>query len=207
MEKWAKMVAYWFQTNLELDQDRTEVIEYSIISILLLFFNFLFILIFGFMLGALYEGLIVAFTIMLLRAFTGGAHLASPWRCVIITAAITAGLGFISRNYANRFSAWLLICILIIILIWGLYYILRYAPVESEEKPIRPERRICYRNFGIAFVMIWTGLVTLCLFFSMKKVFLASLCGFAWQILTLTPVGFKIYKIFSRVSLKRRIRI
>jgi accessory gene regulator B len=198
MEQWAKSIAGWFQMNMELDEDKTEVIEYSLISLFLLVFTLFFIIVFCWILGVLWEGLTAALTIAILRSVTGGAHLDSPWRCVFLSAILPAGFGYLSHHFASFIPEWAILCFLIVLLIWGLYYIIRFAPVESEAKPIRPERRSIYRNLGIGFAIIWAVLVFVLLQFKANELFLASALGFAWQILTLTPFGFQICNQLSR---------
>ena len=51
MEKLAKKITLWFKDNLILNEEQAEVIEYSIISLLLLLFNFFFLSFFAGFLG------------------------------------------------------------------------------------------------------------------------------------------------------------
>ena len=198
MEQWAKSIAGWFQANMELDEDKTEVIEYSLISLFLLLFTLLLIIAICWILGVLREGLTAALTMAILRSVTGGAHLGSPWRCVIVSTILPAGFGYLSRHFASFIPERAMLCFLIILLIWGLYYIIRYAPVESEAKPIRPERRFIYRRLGIGIAIVWAVLAFVLLYFKANGILLASICAFAWQILTLTPCGFQIYNQLSQ---------
>ena len=99
MQRWIQSVALWFKGQLDLDEEKTEVVAYALTSLFLIFVDLTLLVLVCWFLGVLKEGLIAAFTGALLRSATG-AHLSSPWRCAVLTALLPAFFGYLGSTRA-----------------------------------------------------------------------------------------------------------
>lgn len=197
MEALAEKIARWFGTNLGLDEDQREVIAYAVITLFLLIIPLFFLLILCWFFGVLYEGLTVALTAAILRSVTGGAHLSSPWRCILISTAVPVLFALGAKAAGPYISAGTMTGILILALSWGLYTIHLYAPAEVKEKPVKPEKRGVYRRMSFLYTVIWAVFAGYLIYKDAGNLFLATTLGFIWQMITLTPIGFYIYRRLS----------
>ncbi len=200
MEKWAQKIAFWFKDQLQLDEDQTEVVAYSVTSFFLLCANLCFLFFVCRLLGVVGEGFTAALTAAALRSVTGGAHLSSPWRCLIFSSLLPASFGYLGKQAGTLLSPGIMAAILFSTLVWALLIVAKYAPAEVKERPIKPEKRGFYRKAGIIVTFAWAVLAGYFLFAGYPAHFLAGSCGFVWQTITLTPLGFTIY---SRLSGKK----
>lgn len=204
MERLAGKVAMWLKDKAHLDEERTEIVEYGIISLLLFVFPLFFILLFCWMLRILSEGLSVALTAAFLRSVTGGAHLSSPYRCIILSTLVPILLGLLGRFLAPFTPQGMMVGILIAAVIWGFYIIHNYAPAEVEEKPLRPERRGVYLRLSFVFAALWALFSAYLIWIKAGSIFLAVVFGYLWQLTTLTPFGFSIYQALSRLGVSKK---
>ncbi|OIQ60253.1 accessory gene regulator ArgB-like protein [Neomoorella thermoacetica] len=146
------------------------------------------------LLGILPHALAAAITASVFRIFSGGAHASSPLRCNLIGVGVFLTLGFISNLFRYVQS---LIYLPVIIAIIGIYVIYRYVPAETPGKPVSSQvQRKYLRAISFSLLSLWSGISFWGLsspgeFFETKTV-LASCFGMAWQLFTLTPIGFKV---------------
>ncbi|NLZ44991.1 MAG: accessory gene regulator B family protein [Clostridia bacterium] len=204
MQRWIQSIALWFKEQLDLDEEKTEVVAYALTSLFLILVDLALLVLVCWFLGVLKEGLIAAFTGALLRLATGGAHLSSPWRCAVLTALLPAFFGYLGKYAGPLLAPEVLLILLISLLVWGIVIVNKYAPAEVKERPIRPEKRGFYRKAGIMLVIFWAIPALFFLSTNRPGFFLAGSCGLWWQTVTLTPPGFAIYRYLSDLGLKRK---
>jgi accessory gene regulator B len=204
MQRWIQSVALWFKGQLDLDEEKTEVVAYALTSLFLIFVDLTLLVLVCWFLGVLKEGLIAAFTGALLRSATGGAHLSSPWRCAVLTALLPAFFGYFGKYAGPLLAPEVLLILLLFLLAWGVVIVNKYAPAEVQERPIKPEKRGFYRKAGILLVIFWVIPALFFLSTNRPGFFLAGSCGLWWQTVTLTPPGFAIYRYLSDLGLKRK---
>lgn len=146
------------------------------------------------LLGILPYALAAAITASVFRIFSGGAHASSPLRCNLIGVGVFLTLGFISDLFSYTH---LLVYVPVFIAIIGIYIIYQYVPAETPGKPVSSQvQRKYLRAISFALLSLWSIICFLRLsepgeFFKTKMV-LASCFGMAWQLFTLTPLGFKV---------------
>lgn len=200
MERLAGRIAEWFKINLNLNQDDTEVAAYALTTIFVTTATFCLLIVLTFLAGVIPEGLVVIGTIAWLRTVSGGAHLTSPWRCVFISALIPTIFGFIAKIGGPLLVENVAYLGLFFLFSTGIFIIYRYAPADVPEKPIRPERRGIYRRLSFLMVGIWLGITAGFLYFKINSLFIASLAGFSWQVLSITPAGFGLCRFLSNIK-------
>lgn len=90
-----------------------------------------------------------------LRIFTGGYHCSSPMVCLIISVGLMNFYGQAAVHLANRISLSDILVFLFITMTFSLCFILKNAPVETPNKPIKVERRKELKNKGFRIWLFW----------------------------------------------------
>ena len=152
-------------------------------------------LLFGLLVGAPVEALIVCFSVSILRKYSGGAHASDADFCTVIsivycTLAAVASRFLLAVYHPVAMLAAILVAYLVT---WWIAY--RYVPVDSPNKPITSEKKIRRMRKG-SFIIIVSYLAFQLVFFfagNQRQVFrsygISLLLGLCWQAFTLTPMG------------------
>lgn len=198
MEKITNTIAEKISSELGFDNDRTEIIAYGIFAVLQTLFSIGVTVIFGIICGVFAETLIVAFTISILRKYSGGVHASSPGICAVIGAIVAAGLALlacvITVPLINlKFS----IILGFPVFIWSYYIIYKLSPVDSSAKPIKSQEKKKKMKKASMLILCAYALIVILINImylnTYKKIFLTySLCiygGIMWQSFTLTHEG------------------
>jgi len=198
-------IALKIASELNLDQEKSDVIAYGAFAFIQIVLSLLFVIIFGFIFEILFEAITISFVSSILRKYSGGVHASKPSICIIVGTVMTIGIAllmcFIS-SYSNELAN---IIIGFVSFIWSYYIILKYAPVDSKAKPINTilkRKRLKKKSlivllvyFIIAILLIYTFYLT------NNRVFLTySMCiygGLVWQVFNLTIIGHKVLNKFD----------
>lgn len=198
MEKITNTIAEKISSELDFDNDHKEIIAYGIFAVLQTLFSIGVTVIFGIIWGVLAETLIVAFTISILRKYSGGVHASSPEVCAVIGGIVAAGLALlaciITVSLINlKFS----IILGFPVFTWAVYIMYKLSPVDSAAKPIKSEKKKKkMKKASILILCAYALIVILNIIIYLnthERRFLAySLCiygGIMWQSFTLTYGG------------------
>lgn len=218
MEKLTNTIAEKIGSELNFDNDHKEIIAYGIFAVLQTLFSIGITVIFGIMFGVLAEALIVAFTISILRKYSGGVHASSPGICAVMGAAIAVGLALLACIIITPLTNFKLsITLGCLAFIWSYYIMYKLSPVDSTAKPIKSQGK--KEQMKKASILILCAYVLIVIFNSIlylnsheKRFLIYSLCiylGIIWQSFTLTYGGHiiihKIDTFFHKIlHLKRR---
>lgn len=201
MERVIKQIIAGIDRNLALTQDQREVAEYALYSILMTAGTLLGALGIGGAAGVFPESAAALFTGAVFRWSAGGAHFSSPGRCMVVSiafpvfAALASGaLGRLSHA-ASLGRAVLALAAALFTL--SVVIIGAYAPAETENKPIPPCQRPRLRALAYATLAGWAAIVYLLYRKETLSLIIASCLGLAWQMMSVTPVG---YKVFRRID-------
>src|SRR3712207_1558485 len=91
MERFTNNIADKIGLELGLDDEHKEVIAYGTFALVHTLISIICVIIFGIIFNVLMEALIVAFSISILRKYSGGAHANSPEVCAVIGTIIAIG--------------------------------------------------------------------------------------------------------------------
>lgn len=170
--------------DLGYDEDKKEIITYSIETSLLAIVGTLLLIIFAMIANVLKPALIAATFGVLLRKVSGGAHFNTPSKCLIFGAALYTLLGFLAQTLVEHqliysYMIWLSLMVSLLLVTF-------LAPVDSENKPIHSKSlKKKLKGLSIAFVII---VFIVCLI-SPDEMLKTSLClGGLYQSLTLLPL-------------------
>ncbi|WP_028308023.1 accessory gene regulator ArgB-like protein [Desulfitibacter alkalitolerans] len=192
MSGYIKKVSCFIQNELNLSDERREVIAYGMETLVSTLLGLFGIVLFGYLFDLLVPALIISLTALATRVYTGGAHCSSMGRCTIATIIIFMVLAYISTSLLKPS----------LILIAGGYitsiiFIVRYAPAEVKEKPLSETHKKELKK-GAHRLGIIIGLLTILIYFLVKEeIVLHIIGGFLWQTFTITPLGFTIIRYFD----------
>ena len=153
--------------------------------------------IFGIIFDTLLSILIIAFTVALLRKFSGGAHATSPNRCTLISVIVLGAFSLLLKYFIPYASITLVILYNVISFIFTFTVLIKLCPVDSPNKPIRKqETRLKFRkvSFRILFFLFFLSVILWVLYLKIHSVLLLTaiasiFTGMLWQSLTMTYAG------------------
>ncbi|MEW6065376.1 accessory gene regulator B [Desulforamulus profundi] len=155
---WAETIARSRQGNLE---ENKAVMAYALH---LLLFNLLVViatLLTSFILGTFPTVAVTLIASGSLRIFTGGYHCSSPIVCLILSVGLMNFYGQAAVKLAGIMGLYHVLIFLIITMALSLYFILKNAPVETTNKPIKVERRNVLKKKGLRVWFFWVVALTL----------------------------------------------
>lgn len=207
----AHKLADYISKELELDDNRKQVIAYGIFSILQPLAGSLIIILIGTIFNLALEALIVSIAISILRKYSGGAHMGSPERCLAVGSIVCLIFAWIIKNYLIQLNKNIYFLICSIIIIWGYYIIKKLAPVASPNKPISEKSKIRLKKQSILLLYSYFIITLLGFLLTQNKWHIYIMClsaGVLWQCFTMTKIGSKIlYKVdcfFNNISKMKR---
>lgn len=191
MIKLEKTLAQKLGSTQGMDEDDISVLEFGIATVKSTIISFSGVLLAGVLVGQLLGTLVISFTVALMRAFTGGPHCSTEYRC-----AITSGLVFGILGYLSPFIWPSLTLGLILLASLPLFLsILAWAPQDCPEKPIiSPSYRRKLKGLGLTAT---AGILILQCFliYYQNPAFAAWIAeGMVWQAVLLSPLGVWIIK-------------
>jgi accessory gene regulator B len=198
MEKLSNTIAEKVSFELGFDTDRKEVVAYGTFALLQTTLSIVLVIIFALPFGILAEALIVSFTVSILRKYSGGIHASSPGICAVIGTFLAVGqpllISFVIIPFINLKLS---ILLGLLTFAWSYYVIFKLAPVDSDAKPIKTQKKRKRMKKGSilvlrAYMVIVIINVTIYLLTYEKRFLIFSLCicgGTVWQAFTLTHAG------------------
>lgn len=208
IENISKNISENLKIQLDLNDERSSVIQYGLYAFFHMGISILIVAIIGAIFNVMIEALIISFVIAIFRKSSGGVHASTAINCTIIGVIISVLPAFI----VTRFKFNLNYVIAIGVIVFTIATILTYelAPVDSINKPIRKKEKIKrLKKSSIIILTIYMSLVTInILFYSLNKteIFLVySICiyiGVIWQVFTLTKSGHIIVNIIDSLLIK-----
>ena len=211
MERLARKLASNISRSLDYDDEKERVIAYGLIAMIQVAVTVILVFAIGLIVGAPVEALIICFSVSILRKYSGGAHAGTIEECTSISVIYCVAFALMSRRLLlpvlNTYS---MLTIVIIVYLLSYTAIFKLAPVDSPNKPIKTDKKKRRMRKG--------SLITLSVYFVLSILFLllsfkynitnsfgiSLIFGIAWQIFTLTKLGFlflnrvdfAVYKIF-----------
>lgn len=198
MEKIANDIADKVALELNLDNDRKEVIAYGTFALLQIIISIFLVSVLGWIFHVAFEALIVSFTVAILRKYSGGVHASSPNVCTFLGVVVCIGQAILFKLLVSLYRNLNLILILgVIIFTLSYYLIYKLAPVDSDKKPIRKkEKRQRMKKGSILVLNMYVIIVVFLIIIYLETSWIAllnySLClygGLIWQVFTLTNLG------------------
>lgn len=140
----------------EVDDEKAEIIFYGLQNILGEIPKTILLFLMANVLGILKETVITFILIMPYRSASGGFHLKSHMGCILGTSLYYFGIVLLSKYVV--FSQMIKYVAILLIWIFGMIMIKKYAPADTENVPIL-SKRIRRKNQILAYVFFTIGLM------------------------------------------------
>lgn len=182
--KISQVISNVIAKELNYDEEKKEIIAYSIEYLILQILGFVPIIFLGYIFNVLAAALTAAIFGGVLRKFSGGAHFNSPNICLLFGAIVYTAIGKIAVEI-NKMPGFNFNFILIL-LIFSLLIVYRLAPVDSPAKPIHSKdfkRRLKLLSVVVVFISF-----ILILIIDNQIFKISSALGIIYQTTTLLPL-------------------
>jgi accessory gene regulator B len=200
MERVAELIGRFLAAQLNMDDDRREIVSYGALTFLQNGASLVLMLLLSSLGGVLPYTLAAMITAGLMRHASGGAHLRTPLRCVMATSLAFVACGFGGKALAVLLAIQPVGVRLAVVLAFagaGLVPVFRYAPVEAETRPLGTVHRVQLRRLSLRLGgLMATGLALGALLGVRWTA--PVLIGFLVQSFTLTPAGHKAAYLLDR---------
>lgn len=185
---------------LELPQEAADRAAYALEILFLYILTLAAIAIPAYLLGLFWPAMAATLTAGAMRSVSGGAHLNSPWRCIVLSSLIAITLGMTSQildtNVSPFFSAFIAWGTLVL----GSIVLFKYSPVDTQAKPIPSNKLIIFKYLSLSVLFLWViALLFLPLRMNLRW---ASMLGMIWQITSLTPIGHHVFYSIDKFGQK-----
>lgn len=196
----AKTAAYIAQ-EIHTDKRSESRMAFGLELLLGAVIKLLCIMILAYYLGIFRQTLTIAITAGILRLASGGEHCQEYYRCLIGGTVWFLLLGWVTKSldqlilYPNNVISLLLIFLIVMTAIW------RYAPGDTENKPITEEAdKAKFKRWSLLIVAIFFGAA---LSFSLLGILpnysLPIAAGMIEQTFTITPVGYRFIRYIDYI--------
>ncbi len=209
MEKLAKKIADRLSAELNLDDEKKEVVAYGMAALFQTFSTLLFVFLLGLIAGIPVEALIICLCVSLLRKYSGGAHLSSMGLCTFCGVLYSVTAAAVGRYLLSPLlTVRSMSVILAVTFAVSFFIIYKFAPVANPKKPIKTERKIRRMRRG-SFTVLFSYLAVSLLFLFFGQAYppflgygISLVFGTIWQIMTLTTFGAQLFHILDQVGNK-----
>lgn len=138
IEKCASVVSSWLLNKEVIREEERELYEYAVYSVLITIAPMLMAILFGIIMGGLYQSIILMIPFMTIRKYSGGYHAKNPIVC-FLTSCLLLFLCISTSIYAEyniqMFFLMLLSTLILIIC----------SPIDSENRRLDQEEKQRYK--------------------------------------------------------------
>lgn len=194
----SRKAAYYLGKNLCSSPDKIEIYAYGLEILLGAAIKLLVIVVGALCWGTFNTTMVLLVTYAALRWFGGGAHMSSYFKCFLSGTIIIVGLGKVSQFNLRSPT---LTELTIFTIVFAVYVCLRWAPGDSEKKPIRDKQiRLRQKRKMIVIIVIY-GLVIL---YSRQcgqlTYVLAMILGCISSVFLITPWGYRLFAVVDKLT-------
>lgn len=195
MEKWVRRRVRRMAETMKFDPEKEAVVAYGLIAIVQIAVTLLLVLALGFLVGAPVEALIICLSVSLLRRYSGGAHAHDADFCTLLTTVYCTLTAALSKALGQAYDPWAMAAATAAVYVAAFLIVIRYAPVDSPNKPIHTEQKRQRMRRGSLITLALYGAASVLFFlFGFRLAWVHSygislLLGVGWQAFTLTPLG------------------
>ena len=209
MQKLSDAIAARLAGDLGYDEERQAVLAYGAYAVIQMATSILLTAIGGILAGCAFEALLISFSASILRKYSGGVHSSSQWVCTSIGLIVCIGVGSIIRYSTISIEALTLFLLTAVAAFgWSFFWIVRLAPVDTPNKPIRSAQKrkrmkrgsLVVLSVYAAIVLVLSGAAWITADSMYIRFFLSILFGVLWQTATLTRSGHWIIHQIDRLQ-------
>lgn len=126
-----------------------------------------------------------------LRIFTGGYHCVNPLTCLVVTAGLFTLYGKVAVQASATLGFSQIVIFLLVTMFLALWFIVKNAPVDTPNKPIKAERRPRLKKMGIRVWILWVIILSTLVTFGFspyKDIIVAIGLGLASQTFSISGI-------------------
>ncbi|MEF9950991.1 MAG: accessory gene regulator B family protein [Clostridium sp.] len=202
-ETLSNKIGNYLQRELNIDDIKKSIIIYGSFAILQIGISIIFTVIIGYLTNTLVESLIITFSIVLLRKYSGGHHASTPNKCLVFGLIITIIPAILIKNYIYNIDVNFLLLVSSIIMFCSFLIIIKKAPVDNPNKRIKKEeKRFKLRRSSIfilsIYLLIILVLIGIYYKYSVDTAIIYMACiiyAAGWQSFTLTKLAARVINI------------
>jgi len=199
-----KQFVNYLTRELQLSEEKSEIIEYGLFSLLYSWLSIFTALVLGALFGLWQETIAIMFMVMLYRKVSGGAHIGTPLGCLITGTAAILLLASFTSVFGPKLAGNLIFAILSLAITFIIAYI--WVPADVPQKPITDPQQIKkLRALSFCLILAW-GLAGIFLFWRSQQFayyYFAGNLGLLWQSFLLTPPGYSFTAYLDRFFVKK----
>lgn len=159
-------------------------------------------LIASYLLDVFQYALLIILTLILIRTKTGGCHSESMTLCKIITFAGVLGMALMAS--VIQISSTVLVIWSFSILLFGLYMIYRFAPLDSPKRPIiSTEFRRQLKVKSYIFFIIWMTIIYIFSYYGYSKGAVSVLLSLSFHFFLMTKLGYQSIAKVDSIFIER----
>ena len=171
----------------EYDDEKLEIIEYGLEGIYLTFTKMIILLGLSYYLGIILEVFLLTVAYNMIRFTAFGLHATKSIYCLISSLSLFVGGTLIVLNVNIPFIVKIIVSIICV------YFIFKYAPADTEKRPIvSPKRRKTYKTISTITAIIFTIIIIV---FNKHIISNYLLIGMIEAVIMIHPVVYKIFKL------------
>ena len=144
----SSIVASWLITSGVVKSDNRELYEYATYSFLFSCTPLFISIVIGSLLNMTFESLLVICPIVIIRKFSGGFHLNSPWLCFCVSILLLSTSFLFIKYYKPN------IIVLSFIVALDSIWIYVKSPIISKARPLKPKEILMFRKATQLFLSL-----------------------------------------------------
>lgn len=190
IDKFCDFITRKIKENVEnIDEEKELIINFGVRLIFGELPKILLLLIIGFIFGIGWYTLIFFFLLAPYRSFTGGFHLKTHLGCMITTSILYL-VPVILAKYINISNNNILYIMAVLIGLFSIFIITKYAPADTENIPILSKKERKSKK-AKAFILL-TILLLISILSPNQIISWALVYGIFLQNLTVMPIAYKL---------------
>lgn len=179
-------------------EESLEIISYSLSAIYGDVLKIILVLLIASVMHIIIPTIIIMMVFSTYRLFAGGVHMNTFFRCFILMIVLFITGAFIIQNTYMTYSSTVNNYIIILTFICNLVLVKKYAPQDTENKPITDKQEIVkYKRLSENYVFIVC--ILMFLFNNSNLIVLSIVYGLMLELFTITPVGVKFFSYVDKV--------
>lgn len=195
---------------LNINEEAEKIIIYGAMSLLQIFYAFLWTTLVSIVFGVFYEAMLFTIVVSVLKKYSGGAHASSPARCVFIGVTMATIVGLAIKLLLIKQNIILVGAIGTLCSVTAFFLIRELSPVDTVSKPIvsiKMRKRLKHNSIIVIYVYYLLMIIDMCFFMVSTniyflKAFECIALGTLWQSLTLTKQGINILNKLDHILKK-----
>lgn len=145
MQKWADAIAEWLVRCSVIEKGDKKLYSYAVYSFLLFWLPVFLALLFGSIMGAVKQSILLIFPFMMIRKFSGGYHASRLSVCLVCSSLLL----YLCILVACRIPA---SAIVIFVTLTACLSLIIFSPIEHQNRILNSKEKIAYKKVTGIFV-------------------------------------------------------